>query len=123
MTRWRWSFLQKRRLPFNQEQLEPEEQLLLEVDEAEEVQMVTRSGFSPNRGRGPSQHAGCPSNHFNLLAMLQVPVQVAAAPSSSSRSASSAWCSCDSLRPLLPTEWQTHGLTATRNAVTRLRRA
>ena len=38
-----------------QEQLEPEEQLLLEVDEAEEVQMVTRSGFSPNRGRGPSQ--------------------------------------------------------------------
>ena len=57
MTRWRWSFLQKRRLPFNQEQLEPEEQLLLEVDEAEEVQqMVTRSGFSPNRGRyyGPA---------------------------------------------------------------------
>jgi len=38
-----------------QEQLEPEEQLLLEVDEAAEVQMVTRSGFSPNRGRGPSQ--------------------------------------------------------------------
>lgn len=37
------------------EQLEPEEQLLLEVDEAEEVQMVTRSGFSPNRGRGPSR--------------------------------------------------------------------
>ena len=38
-----------------QEQLEPEEQLLLEVDKAEEVQMVTRSGFSPNGGRGPSQ--------------------------------------------------------------------
>mmetsp|Transcript_17875 Transcript_17875/g.52086 ORF Transcript_17875/g.52086 Transcript_17875/m.52086 type:complete len:187 (-) Transcript_17875:102-662(-) len=35
------------------EQLEVEE--LLEDDEEDEVQMITRSGFSPNRGRGPSR--------------------------------------------------------------------
>ena len=108
-----------------QEQLEPEEQLLLEVDEAEEVQMVTRSGFSsPNRGRyyGPASRVSeqplQPAGHA-----AGASAGGSRAPSSSSRSASSAWCSCDSLRPLLPTEWQTHGLTATRNAVTRLRRA